>query len=176
MDPRCHPAFSSCAWTEPADNLASNAVFSGCLVISIASLFSLISGITARWFHLGLSWNLVTEGAVGALFGSAVHVVLFLALVVQEGANPFPLWLTILLWTLPFILTARSHFMTLTVLCVGSFSDAIFAAACRSSVPTLPLLAPDSWFIHTKTMTFDMATEWCIFCFVMLHGRFGLWT
>lgn len=70
---------------------------------------SLLGGLVTRTTFVGWKFNLLVEGSLGALLGAAGHVALWIAAVARpDGPSPaYPVWLSMLLWTLPFALTIR---------------------------------------------------------------------
>lgn len=115
MEAVCHPYFSvsGCGWT-PTQTDAAHAVFAACLTFTMCSGGSLIGGLVTRATFTGVRYDLLTEGALGALIACALHVVLWLGAVIGAGASasaPYPLWLNILFWTLPFALTLRVQYL-----------------------------------------------------------------
>lgn len=108
MESYCHGTFSSapCDWTAQEKAAAATA-HAAALVLSMCAAGSLIGGIATRFSFIGVKFNILIEAALGAFFGALVHVALFLGVVVRSSDAPFPLWLSMLLWTLPFALTMR---------------------------------------------------------------------
>lgn len=113
----CHGTFSSasCDWA-PQEKTAAASAYAAALVFSICATGSLVGGLVTRFSFIGLKFNLLIEAALGALLGTLAHVSLFLGAVARSSDAPFPKWLSMLLWTLPFALTMRvqvSCFLTM---------------------------------------------------------------
>jgi hypothetical protein len=104
----CHPTLSvaSCDWSA-SDKSAANAVYSAVLVTSLCALFSLCAALVTRLVHIGFSFNIIVEGSLGCTLGQAIHVALFLGITAMPNQSPFPFWLAVFLWTLPFAFALR---------------------------------------------------------------------
>lgn len=119
--PYCYPTFSTinCGW-QTANIDAAYAVWAALFVASCSSAGVVIGGLVTRFAHMGWQFNLMMETTLASIVAGILHIVLWLApTIVRNGGTPYPTWLALLLWSVPFILIVRAQFMSFTTLYVS---------------------------------------------------------
>jgi hypothetical protein len=114
----CHPTFSTidCGW-EPTNVNAAYAVWAALFVASASAAGTLLGGVVTRLAHLGWEFNLMMEATLASMVAALIHIVLWLGpTILRNGGSPYPTWLSLLFWSLPFIMLVRAQFMSFTTM------------------------------------------------------------